>query len=91
LAKSRSSRIPLIAACSYLAILVLLLILAVVVHDEFGFSFIPLLYATFPLSRMLYRSSNILFSIGIGGAVNACLLYALLKAAGYATGLMRKR
>jgi hypothetical protein len=74
---------PLILAGCYAAIVLCLLILALVTHDEFGFRFIPVLYATYPLSRLLYKSSNILYSIVIGGAINALLLFALLKGVAY--------
>ena len=83
MAKVVRSRMPLILAGCYAAIVLCLLILALVTHDEFGFRFIPVLYATYPLSRLLYKSSNILYSIVIGGAINALLLFALLKGVAY--------
>jgi hypothetical protein len=78
------SHMPLIVACSYTAILVLLTIFAGVIgmvgQDEFGYSSVPILYATSPLSLFLYRTHDVLFSVSIGGGMNAALLYALLKA-----------
>lgn len=72
-------RIPVIVAVAYAAIFLSLLTLAMVTTDEFGFRFIPVLWATYPLSRLLYRDSDILFSAIVGGVVNTILLFALLK------------
>jgi hypothetical protein len=83
LAKFLSSRIPLIATCIYAAIVFLLLILAAILgitgKDEFGYSGVPILYITSPLSLLLYKTHGFLFSIGMGCAVNAFLLYSSLK------------
>lgn len=83
MAKVLRSRIPVIVATSYAAIVVCLLTLAVVTTDEFGYRFIPVMYATYPLSVLLDRGSYLFFSIFLGGAVNALLLFALLKGALY--------
>ena len=83
LAKFLSSRIPLIATCTYGAIVFLLLILATILgitgRDELGYSGVPVLYATSPLSIWFYKNHGFLFSIGMGGIVNASLLYTSLK------------
>jgi hypothetical protein len=91
LAKAVRSRIPLILAGCYAALVLCLLILALVTHDEFGFRFIPVLYATYPLSRLFYTNSNILYSILIGGTINAILLFALLKGVAYLWALSRTK
>jgi hypothetical protein len=83
LAEFPRSRMPLILTCCYVAIVLIFLVLAIVAgmtgQDEFGYSGIPLLYATFPLSLFLYKTHGFLFSIGIGCIVNAGVLYAFLK------------
>jgi len=79
MAKLTRIRIPLIGALVYASIVVFLFLLAIFTQDEFGFRFIPVIEATYPLSRVLYRSSNILISIIVGGAVNTLLLFGLLK------------
>ena len=90
---SQRSRAPLIATGLYIAIVLALFILAVAVSDEFGFSAIPLLYATFPLSLWLYHQEPqaFLFSVCVGGGANAALLYLLLKAIDYAKSLRRAK
>jgi hypothetical protein len=55
-------------------------------QDESGYSGVPILYATSPLSLFLYRTYDFLFSVSVGGGMNAALLYALLKAITYAKG-----
>ncbi len=79
MAEHTRTRIPLIVALAYASIVVCLFLLAMFTQDEFGFRFIPVITATYPLSRVLYRSSNIFFSIAVGGAVNTLVLYGLLK------------
>lgn len=80
--KTSRSRVPLIVACCYSAIVLLLLIFAYVHQDEFGFSFIPVAYATAPLSLWLFKAtSQFLVAIGAGGVANAVILYALMKVA----------
>jgi hypothetical protein len=83
LAKFLSSRIPLIAASTYGAIIFLLLILATILgatgQDEFGYSGVPVLYMTSPLSLLLYKTHGFLFSIGMGCVLNAFLFYSSLK------------
>jgi hypothetical protein len=83
LAKFLSSRIPLVATRTYGAIVFLLLILATILgktgRDEFGYSGVPVLYATSPLSILFYKNHGFLFSIGMGGVLNASLLYSSLK------------
>ena len=81
MAKLARTRIPLIVALAYASMVVCLLLLAIFTQDEFGFRFIPVIEATYPLSRVLYRSSDIFFSIIVGGAVNTLLLFGLLKGA----------
>lgn len=75
------SGLPIALAGLYAAIVIFLLFVAMVTTDEFGFRFIPAIEATYPLSGVLYPSSNILVSIIVGGAVNTLLLFGLLKAA----------
>lgn len=83
MAKVFYSRLPLIVAGSYAAIVLLLFVLALVIHDEFGFSFIPVLYATCPLSLFFEKHTrNLFIAIGAGGAANAAVLYALMKIVG---------
>ncbi len=83
--KTLRSRVPLIVFCCYPAILLLLLIFAFVDRDEFGFSFIPVIYATGPLSLWLLKAnSQFLVAIYAGGTANAAILYALLKVADFA-------
>jgi hypothetical protein len=77
------SRIPLIVAVSYASIALCLFVFAMVVHDEFGFSGIPVLYVTYPLSFFLYKHFDFLPSIVAGGAVNTLVLFALLKGVAY--------
>ena len=86
-------RAPLLATGFYLAIVLVLFIFAVAVSDEFGFSAVPLLYATSPLSLWLYHQEPqaFLFSVCVGGAVNAAFLYLLLKAVDYAQSLKRAK
>jgi hypothetical protein len=79
MAKLTRTRIPLIVAAAYASMVLCLLLLAIFTQDEFGYRFIPAVVATSPLSRILYRSSNLLFSIILGGAVNTLLLLGLLK------------
>jgi hypothetical protein len=83
LAKFLHSRIPLTVACTYGAIVFVLLILATILgitgKDEFGYSGVPVLYITSPLSLLLYKTHEFLFSIGMGCVVNAFLLYSSLK------------
>jgi hypothetical protein len=80
MATSFIRRVPRIVTGFYASIVLCLFILAIMVRDEFGFSAIPLLYATCPLSRLLYHSGfNFLFSIAVGAVINAGLLFALLK------------
>ena len=87
--KSSRSRIPLIVACSYAAIVLALFILAVMAsligQDEFGYGAIPALYATYPLGLFVYdKTLNWFVGVGVGGGVNFVLLYSLLWIAGYA-------
>ena len=77
------TRIPLIVALAYSAMVLCLLLLAVFTTDEFGFRFIPVIEATYPLSRVLYRSSNLFFSILVGAVANTLLLFGLLKASAW--------
>jgi hypothetical protein len=80
--KTLRSRAPLIVACCYSAIILLLFIFAFADRDDFGYSFIPVAYATAPLSLWLSNAtSQFLVAIGVGGAANATILYALLKVA----------
>jgi hypothetical protein len=75
----------MIVAGSYAVIVLCLFILALVTRDEFGYRFIPVIYATWPLSFVLYKNSDIFFSILIGGGVNTVILFALLKGVAYIT------
>jgi hypothetical protein len=79
MAKLTRSRIPLIVADVYASIVICLFLLADFSTDEFGYRFIPVFQATYPLSRILYRSANIFFPIFVGGAVNTLVLFGLLK------------
>jgi hypothetical protein len=83
MAKLIRTRIPLIVALVYASIVVCLLLIAIFTRDEFGFRFIPAIAATYPLSRVLYESSDIYISIIVGGAVNTLLLFGLLKGAAF--------
>ena len=83
------SRVPLIVACSYASIVLLLIILAVMAsligQDEFGYGAIPALYATYPLGLFVYdKTLNWFIAVGVGGVLNFVLLYSLLWIAGYA-------
>ncbi|HMF53080.1 MAG TPA: hypothetical protein VK593_01930 [Edaphobacter sp.] len=76
---------PLILAGTYAAIVLLLLVFALVVRDEFSFCFIPVTYATYPLSFFLSKHwhsggvpGGILIFV-ISGGVNAGVLYAVAK------------
>lgn len=76
------SRLPMIVAGTYTAIVFLLFVLAIVTHDEFGYSFIPVLYTTGPVSLFLewhIALDNTFVAIAAGGVANAGLLYALAK------------
>jgi hypothetical protein len=73
------TRIPLVVAASYASAVVFLLLVATFTTDEFGYRFIPVLTATFPLSLMIYGSTNIFLSVFAGGAVNTLLLFALME------------
>ena len=82
MAKVFHSRLPLIVAGSYTAIVLLLFVLALVTHDEFGFRFIPVLYATYPLSLFFERHivpHNLFIAIAVGGITNAVALYVLME------------
>jgi hypothetical protein len=79
MAKLTRTRIPFIVALAYASIVACLFLLAIFTQDEFGFRFIPVIEATYPLSRVLYRNSDIFLSILVGGAVNTLLLYGFLK------------
>lgn len=91
--ESSRSRMPLtLTGCYVLAMLIFFVLAAVAGlsgQDEFGYSWVPLLYATFPLSLVLYKTHGFLFSISVGAIVNAGILYALLKAI-CAVGTLRK-
>ncbi len=72
--------LPRNAAGFYALIVLCLFVLAFVAHDEFGYSAIPVLYATSPLSRLLYHSGfNLLSCIIVGAVVNGGVLFTLLK------------
>jgi len=80
---------PLIVACCYAAIVLCLFFFAMFEmltgRDEFGYSAIPALYATYPLSPFLeHKTAYWWLAIGVGGGVNFVLLYALLWIAGKA-------
>jgi hypothetical protein len=79
MAELTRSRFPLTVAIAYASIVVCLFLVAMFTQDEFGFRFIPVIKATYPLSRILYRSSDILFSIIVGGAANTLVLFGILK------------
>jgi hypothetical protein len=81
----------LIVTCLYVAIVLLLLIFAAVVRDEFGHSGVPVLYAAYPLSLYFYKTHAFLVSICAGGAANAVCLYVLLKGTDCARALRRAR
>jgi hypothetical protein len=66
-------------ALTYASIVACLFLLAIFTQDEFGFRFIPVIEATYPLSRVIYQSSDILLPILVGAVVNTLLLYGLLK------------
>jgi hypothetical protein len=90
------SRVPLIVAGVYAAMVLFFLSFAIIVgiigEDEFGYGGVPVLFATYPLGFLLYyKNHNFLFSIGIGAGVNCAILYALLKAFGYAIASSRKQ
>jgi len=93
MATPQRSRAPLIVTGLYLAIVLALFVFAIAVSDEFGFSAIPLLYATSPLSLWLYQQEPraFLFSVCVGGFANAAFLYLLLKAVDYAKSLKRAK
>ena len=77
------SRVPLMVAGFYAAIVLLLFTFAMASYDEFGFRFIPVLYATYPLSLFLEKQCalhNLFVSVAAGGAMNAGILYALTSA-----------
>ena len=72
--------LPRNATVFYALIILCLLVLAFVAHDEFGYSALPVLYATSPLSGLLYHSGfNFLFSIFVGAVINGGVLFAFLK------------
>jgi len=84
-------RMPAIVAGSYALIALCLFIYAMVVHDEFGFSGIPVLYVTYPLSFFVYKHFDFLPSIVTGGAVNTLVLFALLKGVAYSMESSRRK
>jgi hypothetical protein len=73
-------RLPVLAPAAYLIIVLLLFLVAWFEPDEFGFSFIPLIYATCPVSRLLYPPGEFLTGVVAGAAVNAGILFVLFKA-----------
>ena len=64
------NRIALIVAGSYAGIVLVLFGTALATSDEFGYSFLPALYATAPLSMLLGRRVGLLFAILAGALVN---------------------
>ena len=71
MAKVSYRRVPLTVACFYAAMVLLFFAFAMIVGitglDEFGYSSVPLLYATYPLGYFLYQKThNFLFSIALG-------------------------
>lgn len=74
-------RLPLVVTGLYVAIVLLLFVVALLGHDDFGFRFIPVIYATSPLSLLLGQSGlhNLFVEIAAGGVTNSAFLYALLS------------
>jgi len=77
MAKVLSNRLAMIVAVSYAVIVACLFALAMVTEDEFGFRFIPVIYATYPLSFLLQAQFGFVPSIVAGAGINGSLLFAL--------------
>ena len=81
------NRVPLILAGLYVLIVTACMLFAMFTQDDFGFRFIPVIHATYPLSSLLLKSWDIFFSslhlaelcLSLCGVVNAGILYALAK------------
>ena len=82
----KKHRVPLVLASSYAAIVVFLFLLAVLAgltgQDEFGYSAVPAIYATYPLSLVLYPKllQSWFLAVAVGGVVNFILLWLVGRA-----------
>jgi len=77
--KSFRSHVPAVVACSYAAIVVCLFALAAVTTDEFGFRFLPALFAAYPSSFLLYKHFDLSPAILAGGVINSVLLFVVFN------------
>lgn len=71
--------VPAGVAGAYAAMVLFFFVIAMFGQDEFGYRFVPVVFATYPLSFMLQEHTRLLLipSILIGGAANTAILFVL--------------
>ncbi len=76
-------RIPLLVTSVYIGLILVGLIFALAVPDEFGFSFLPIIFASYPwlpfFSRLGVQIQAV--SIVLGWAINTFVVYSSLRLA----------